>query len=395
LYRGRRFAYEFALLSLPLLRAHPVVANPGGVRIFASRAAAWTLAFVLLLMPVAFIVSYARSSGTYPFSVTGLPEGVCTFLDRHGTGGKLLNPPNSGGYLRWRLYPKYTILMDMDSYFTDDDYYMSRRMLNQPHILQELLDRYDPTYITAPLLIASFRDMLATPQFQDYRPVFFDDSEVLYANRRHVPELVERFELRTLAPWKTFTRSVLDLAGDTGSRAEVLKEAERMLEVYPIGGNLNQLVGLIRMDQGRHDLALAHARRIVATYPEHSQGYALLGDALDALGDGAGAMAAYRTSVYKAGSDWQQAYRQIGEIYLDRKDFDRAYKYFSKAIDPLREDVEVDALYQLAWAALHSGRVKIAGALLTFIMEFRLPEGDTVWREKIGAMMAYYGLTTE
>lgn len=196
LLKVRRFVNEYALLALPLLRWHiPVVPSVPRAKMLKPLAAGLIVAFIA--MPFFFMHHFFSHSPRYPLSARDLPEGVTMFLKKvHGTGS-ILNYPNAGGYLEWELYPSCKIFIDMQTPFllTESDFKDAVRAYADPRALQELIDRYRPVFITAPIHIEGFRNLISNhPQ---YRLIFFDDAEVLYVDRLQKPTLASQCEIKT------------------------------------------------------------------------------------------------------------------------------------------------------------------------------------------------------
>ena len=130
-------------------------------------------------------------------SSANLPAGVAAFLNRVDRGGKVLNDPNTGGYLQWMLYPKYKIFMDMEVpfLFTDEDMVTAVTMFGDRQVLSGVLARYEPDFITVRNNDRGFKRVMEEA-FPHYTIVFFDDHEVLYVDSRKHPDLAREFELR-------------------------------------------------------------------------------------------------------------------------------------------------------------------------------------------------------
>ena len=285
LWRGQRFLNYAALLSLPLV-AGVIVAR---IKLLPRRlvSGAWLRAagagvfFGLLFFPA----STFRKRPRYPVSEERLPRGIAAFLNAAGTGGRVLNHPNAGGFLEWSLAPSYRIYMDMriPHLFTDEDFATIREALLLPGKLQELVARYHPSYISVPLRDSAFTGLVSP--LTDYVPVFFDDAEALYVDRRNEPKLAARFELKTLRPFE-LAQAGYGILGAVEHRfpqtfnpesvAAEAKELDRLLAVDPHCMTTRELAAELALRRGDKQAALLHARAIVADFPEYPVGYALL-----------------------------------------------------------------------------------------------------------------------
>lgn len=381
--RANRFIYEFILLSLPLLRAHPFhlrVPRFAGI----PRWMVAVVAAVVLAIPFRLLHQTLVNREAYPFSIAGLPEGITTFLRKVHATGKVLNPPNTAGYWRWKTYPSCTILMDLDILFRDEDFYLAFQVFSDREVLRAIITRYDPSFISVPLASTGFKKL--AEELPDYRLVFFDDAEALYVNRRHAPELVGRYELRAIDPF-AFSIPDLETAVDAAEAARLepmAHEAKRMLDVYPMGGSTNLLIGRMLTREGGYDRALPHADAIIRYFPYMPQGYWLKGDAYRGLGLPDLALAQYRQALIRA-TEVQRASitRTMAKLQFERGRYAEAYRAFARQLNMFNADVVPEDLYQFGFSALRVRRLEQAKALFTYLLEFRLPPNDTMLRHQV------------
>ena len=266
--RAARFRYEFVLLTLPLLQANPlVVETPTRI---VPRRVVWLLAAMGMAVPILAIKPRWPSPRPYPFDRAALPEGVATFLTQAEARGRVLNTLNSGGYMRWRLYPRYTIFADLESSpFTDDDLHVGLRMFKDPVILEMVLARYDPSFISVPVSVRQFKDHIKA--FPRYVPIFADDSEVLFVNRRHYPAIAQRFELKAVDPFDFVTWRE-EAVKKLPNKPAAVQEVRRMLDVYPTGGSTNRFLAILLIEEKAYDRALPFAQTLIQTLPSFPVG---------------------------------------------------------------------------------------------------------------------------
>ncbi len=380
--RGARFRYEFILLSLPL------IVSAGGIPALGRAAAArWCRAAlvgaVVFLVTAAFFRAVWADRGAWPFDPRGLPVGVCRFLVSEAAGGRVLQHPNNGGYYQWALGDRFRIYMDMEVpfLFTDEDMFVANHVFSDPEVFGRVADRYRPAFVAVPLGAKDFEENVL-PRYRNYRPVFFDQAAVLFADADQEPDLVARYELREVRPFDLAGRKVDELLEGVDERAFV-EELERILAVHPENGLANQVMALWLLRQGDAEGALEHARRVVRWFPASPRGHKLVGDALRALKRFPEALAAYEAAAQRsAGPIARAAWRQMGLIYAEREEPERAYEYFSRAILPYDASTGWKDLYFLGTAALLANEPAQAQAILRFA-RIKLPPGETAWRERI------------
>ena len=390
--RGHRFMAECALLALPLLANVPLTQPDRGTRRM-PRPVARVLVGLLMGVPVIFAARVFEQRPAYPFSQRGLPEGIVTFLHHVGVGGNVLNHPNTGGYLEWRLYPEYRIATEM-AIFTDDDLYTAKHMFLEREPLRKMLSRYDPSFITVPLaVLGMFRDALEG--FPQYVMVFFDDVEVLYLNRDHHPALAQVYELKTLDPLH-LGKEGPDTVAVADDAEAMLPEATRLMAIYSNGGSLNHLLAVRSTRDGAYEKARMHAERIIATYPEYSDGYRLKGDALKGLGLSDQALSAYTIALRRLNpTDRREIYKQMGLIHLGERRYASAYQFLAKGIDVFSPTATLEELYQFSVAARLAGKDRVAEALLTYLHELKVAPDDRGWIDRVKGDLAQLGVSLE
>ncbi len=279
LLKGKRFVNEYALLALPLLGAYmPAVSAGPRVRVLKPVAAALSVLF--MAMPLFFMHSFFTHPPRYPVSARELPEGVTQFLKRVNGTGSILNHPNAGGYLEWELYPRWRIFMDMQVpfLFTAEDFETVRSAYTDPRVLREVIARYRPAFIAVPIEMDGFRALIA--DHPEYRLVFFDDAEVLYADGSQEPALALRYGMKSIDPFSLYSEPVRS----SPDYQLVLKELLRLSELYPDGALVNAAIATVYQRQGRYREAMPYAESIMRTYPESHLGYKLKANLFSRLG---------------------------------------------------------------------------------------------------------------
>lgn len=377
LAQGARFAVEFGLLALPLLKAGVVESSravAGGRT--GTRLLAWSLAGLVMILPLTFLRDTLSRRTRYPFSRRALPHGVATFLNSVEAGGSVLNSPNKGGYLQWMLDPRYKIFTDMQLayHFNDEQYYLSTAAFTDKSVLGRLLRLHDPSFITAPIDLRSFREIVR--EFPDYVLVFFDDSEVLYVHRGHFPGLARNHAVRSLDPYE-LSRQVGEPEIPLPDSASIRRELSRLIAADPGSGLTRHYASRLHRQRGEHALAALHADSIVANYPELPDGYSLKGEALAGLGKLEEAATWYgRALPRSAGGLRRLLHRKLGALYLALGRPGKAYGSFRRGVAPFSPQTAHQDLYDYGTAARLAGRRSEARALLGFLYAHRLTSRD-------------------
>lgn len=259
LAKGQRFAYECSLLALPLLASAEI---PPRKACSAAAAAILALSFV-------FIEKTFALHPRFPLSRNGVPAGVAAFLEKVDAGGRVLNYPDTGSYLWYRLYPRYRVYIDMciPTLFAPEDLESVRRTYAESAALARTLESYRPDFVSVPLRFGWLQERMAA--HPEYALVFFDDVEALYADRTRQPSVAASYALKGLDPFALRSSGAVSLPRDG-------RELARMLDIDPGGQTTNQLAALVYLERGEPARALPHAEAILREYPEWPVGRDLL-----------------------------------------------------------------------------------------------------------------------
>ncbi|MBA4416331.1 MAG: hypothetical protein C0392_00245 [Syntrophus sp. (in: bacteria)] len=380
LTRGVRFRYEFALLSLPLLMDNiPLFAFP--------QSDTWKKVIcilalsVLMIMPIAVIKNSLHALPKYPFSPGALPEGIALFLNQVSPGGKVLNHPNNGGYLQWMLYPKHKIFMDMEIpfLFKDKDFFTVANAFGNEETLRKVLAQYHPSFITVSLQNKAFKGIIS--KFTNYRLIFFDNGEALYGDITTLPDLISRYKLKAIDPFEDLEGKQIDSLITERGKEAILNDVSKVLHYYKDSIVGNQIMAAICQKEGRYYDGMSYADRLIRGFPEQAPGYRIKGDALYKLKMFNNAKKHYEMALDRSGEKQRkEIYRRMGVLFIEMREYGKAYRYAAKAIDLFSSDSTYMDIYELGSAALLSGRRREAETALKMGFE-KIPESDTVWKE--------------
>lgn len=358
----RRFTYEFMLLTLPLLGD---ILGELGTRVWRglrSRTAA-AIAGVAVVITLWTTVQFLGNRPRYPVDLAKLPIGVCNFLMEKGPGGRIFNVPNPGGYLQWRLFPKYKIFMDMQTMlFPGMDLFKSVNAFGHKQVMQNVLREYKPGFLLANVTDSNFSKHVKELEGH-FEPVFFDDMLTLYAAADTYPDLVSQYKLTAVVPASCITADYE--AMDAAKRGRILAECRRLLAVYPDGLVVNTVVAKILLAEGHMPEARALAGRLMERFPDRYMGYALTGLAAFREGRYEEALALNKQALRRAlPSEQAMVVRNLSATYARLKDFAAAYATLLSVVNPMATGTSFADLYELGMSAVACGKAREGGQLL-------------------------------
>lgn len=387
LSKAVRLSQECALLALPLIRAFG--ADAAAVRWpRRSRGIAAALAILALASPVAFLRGLMPDfRELYPLALRNLPHGIASFLNRVDAGGSVMNDPDVGGYLHWQLRPGYRTFMDMEIpfLFADEDLYEIASAFQDPKALHRFIDRYQPDFIAVPLASPDFPTRIAG--HPRYVPVFFDDEEVLYVDRRRHPGVARDWALVRIDPFTFTGQRFSDLAAE--DRRAVLAELQRISAVDPDLSAVNQATAILYNLDGRYELAVAPARRVIAKNPKLARGHAVLGDALLGLGELDEAIAAYRRAIRRSSEEVERGaiYKSLSLAYFRNDQIHDAYEAWRDGVGRFSVRATFDELFRLGVLAAAAGEPGDARKSFEFAL-LRLSPEDSELRRQVEENLA-------
>jgi len=387
LTKALRFTNEFVLLALPLLGANAFTARDGSDRKALIPVYVLSIA-ALIIIPIMFISSIFPARTRYPISYKNLPAGVAAFLNHIEVGGRVLNYPNTGGYLQWMLYPRYKISMDMEVpfLFTDEDFYYIVNAFYCKEVLGKFLAEYNPSFISVPIKNMGFREIIK--EYPEYVLVFFDDAEVLYVNKKIHPLIAEKYALKTIDPFILVGTNIKQLTEK--ERINYKKELLRIAQIYPDGVITNQILAMIHNIEGNPEGAIPYVNTIIAESPENPKGYRLKGDIMLLKEKYDEAIRFYKMALKRAGEgEKSEIYKKLWLCYSKLDQSKEAYRSLTKAVDMFSVHTSYTDLYNLGLLSLAEGKTDDALLLFKFA-RLKVPPDNSEWINKIEKQLSKF-----
>lgn len=364
LFRGLRFFNEFVLLALPCVAKTDPFEN-----IFKADKIKGVVNTVFIVITVLTLNNALTDMKRLPST---MPRGVTQFLLGLDAGGNILNTHNNGGYLQWMLYPKYKIFMDMEvpHLFTDYDMFASLRVFKEEIVLKNVIDRYNPAFITIPITYSSLGEF--SKHYTNYTLIFFDDAEVLYVNKLIYPDIAAKYEIREINPFAL--RIELTEQTPASKSEEFIKEARRIFDIYPSMAVTQSLVRTYVM-KGEYDQSLPFIDAAIKYYPEIPTVYNIKADMLSKRNKYEEAVEVLKISFDKASdAEKKGIYHQLYMCYLNMKEERKAYDALKKAVDVFSEKLSFDDVYNLAVLSMKFGKPYDQKILLNIVLLKAPPE---------------------
>ncbi|MEO5360081.1 MAG: hypothetical protein H7843_06475 [Nitrospirota bacterium] len=361
LLQSKRFVFEFVLLALPCV----AVGGPSGDFFTAAgkgnlRKVSCLIVNIILLVTALFalhttLLDLKRKS-------VAMPYGITRFLAGLDAGGTIANHPNNGGFLQWRLYPKYKILMDMEvpHLFTDYDFYTASNVFKETVIFSDIIDKYNPAFLSVSINNQDFSVYIKTNP--NFAVIFFDDSDVLYVNKTIYPEIAARYELKEINPF-ALRAELMDLV-IVDKSDDYIREAKRVFDIYP-SLLISQSLARVYNKKEQYEQSLFYTDTAVKNYPEIPAAYNIKADVLARLHRYKEAAKLLEVSLCKADDiEKKETYRQLYRCYLKMSEEKKAYDAIRKSVDVFSPTSTYEDIYNLAALSLKYGNTPDTTALL-------------------------------
>lgn len=180
----------FALNVAPGLRR--AVARSS--RPLALRAFAWLNAALVVALFSTSAVAAARESSFSEPSPFRVPAASAERLVTLAAGGKVFCADHQGGYLIWRLYPRFHPYIDTRLVLRSADEYLAYlRLADEPERFEGFQARHGFSYVVLPVLFPERYQRLIAHLYQsaEWKLLYTDGSDVLFGRRdlsQHIPE---------------------------------------------------------------------------------------------------------------------------------------------------------------------------------------------------------------
>lgn len=260
-------------------------------------------------------------------------------------------------------------------FLNEDIFYMNNAFSNE-NGLKRAIEDYHPSFIITPIERKNFKYLIS--KHPEYKVVFFDETSILYVNRKDLPVIADKYELKELDPYTIMTIDIGKIMHENKYEA-VLKELSMMFEIYDGCGLTNQLFAVLHKKRGEFDKMIKYADNIIKYYPEAFVGYNLKADALQGMKKYNDSLIEYKKALKKAVNK-AEIYQEIAGVYMKQKKYKEAYKTYRIITDPFSER-DYKYMHDVCFSAAMSGNKRDAEILFSYAHAL-VPTEDKEWNEK-------------
>lgn len=284
---------------------------------------------VVTLFVLLFLFRIERPSlRTYSFDLH--PYTSVEFLRNTFSGGNLFNTYESGGFLIWKLSPRFKVFIDgrWDPYVYGvyEDYLSILEGKNW----KELLDEYAVDYVVLKMdderIVSLWKGL---EKDNDWAFIFWDDLGGVFIRRREgkTQEIIEKYGYFKV---KIFNPMEESLTEETSS--EIIEEYKRATFSSPYNATAYNYLAAVYVELGGFDLAERNLKRSLATnskYPAAHYNYGILAEK---RGDYKQALEYYKKSI-NTNRVFIPPYKRLGIIYKEKmNDQENAALMFKKIL---------------------------------------------------------------
>ncbi|HKO48708.1 MAG TPA: hypothetical protein VJV79_13345, partial [Polyangiaceae bacterium] len=157
-------------------------------------AAAFNAVLVIVLLGTSAVAAAHESPLAEP-SPFRVPAGSARLLATLPEGGKVFCADHQGGYLIWRLYPRFRPYIDTRLVLRSaDEYATYLRLADEPERFDAFQARHGFAYVVLPVLFPERYQRLIAHLYEsaEWKLLYTDGSEVLFGRRELTRELAEQ-----------------------------------------------------------------------------------------------------------------------------------------------------------------------------------------------------------
>jgi Flp pilus assembly protein TadD len=309
------------------------------------------LKITLLLIFVGITLFYARAIYISKSAVTSdpLPKHAADFLLKHQFQGNMMNEFSQGGYLLYRLYPKYKVLIDLrvDVYLCCElPIYQNIVMdFSKPNAIyyqelnQHLLKPYSISYAVLSVEEKPDKTLRILASNPNWQLVYWDDIDAILVKKTSLNrDILKQFGVTAATPFGSNP-----VANENLSRASI--EYQRMISITDSAISRNAL-GYIYLKQHNIPQAQVEFEKAIHLNPYFDSPYANLAEIVLHNGDSETAIKFYEKAK-RLNPNRAFTYLRLAQLYITyQQDTQKAQETLQEGIHTLVNPKDIQSLQQ-------------------------------------------------
>ena len=268
--------------------------------------------FALVLAILALCFFHEKRFGGHHLGVEvgALPTVAAEFIDEVEPAPPMYHVFNWGGYLMWRLYPKYQVFIDgrLDMY-VPDIYHEWLDVVLAKEGWEKILEKYKINFC----LISNEPEWNRLGQTLESDPdwvlIYWDSqSGIFIKNDPKNQELLEKYGMNSVAIYHP------TIPFKSGREKEAEKEYLKFLELYPKSAAVHNKLGVLYFLTNQKGKAETELQKAIELNPSYATAYFNLGLILEERGDYNKALGFYQKAKSSA-PRFPVVYKKLGYIY--------------------------------------------------------------------------------
>lgn len=254
------------------------------------------------------------------------PEETANFLKVRNINGSLFNTYSFGGYLIWKLYPKYPVFIDgRTPTIYPPEFYWQYRVAEGGGL--QAFKKIEKQYGISIVLTRTKNLARALKNDDDWCLVGFDDRSYLFVKKKVLPESIQVF--KHFDPTAEITKLVSDYKGK--KQLDLLKEELEYAETAFKNTVLiyNNLGTLYAEGEGNYKQAIDCFKKALLLNSYDPSNYYNLGLAFKKQKIYHLAIENFKKAL-KLDKNYQKAHYHLGLIYYEKRDYEKSIKYLKR-----------------------------------------------------------------
>ncbi|MBI4685867.1 MAG: tetratricopeptide repeat protein [Nitrospirae bacterium] len=346
-FTARRFIFIFAVTAGPIMARNlsAYLNNSEKWNTFSNKKALSAIVMIWIILYTSFTITgikpFYQKGKDFGFGLSHyyVPEGALKYMDKKNITGRVFNTFQWGQYIIWRDFPKRTVFIDGRGYLQEDLLEKTATARQRPLELDELYEKYGFESIL--VIYPTGKTALSTLDYSTdsalshtgWALVYWDDISLLYLKKGGIYDpVIKMDEYKFIKPANNIAGIKEYLQGNEEFQKNLIGELNRNINETG-DSKAYALLGFVYNDVGLYSEAIASFSKVIShTVTTHLlDAYNGIAYSYSKLGDMNNAMDYFKKSL-----DMQEdanTYYNIGIIYINKGEVEKAVKYLSKALE--------------------------------------------------------------